>query len=138
GTRAEQETLVGTLADIAERVERADFKPPAVIVVGEVVRQRERLAWIEGKPLFGLRVLVTRARAQASELADRIEELGGEPYEYPVIETRMPASDEVEASVRKALEQAESYDWVLLTSVNGVDYFFRWLERCGTDIRRFH
>jgi len=138
GTRAEQETLVGTLADIAQRVERAHFKPPAVIVVGEVVRQRERLAWMESKPLFGLRVLVTRARAQASELADRIEELGGEPYEYPVIETRMPASGEIDASVRKALEQAESYDWVMLTSANGVDYFFRWLARCGTDIRRFH
>jgi len=138
GTRAEQETLVGTLADIAEQVERANFKPPAVIIVGEVVRQREQLAWMESKPLFGLRVLVTRARTQAGELADRIEELGGEPYEYAVIETRMTNSEESGEQVLKALRLAENYDWVMLTSVNGVDYFFRWLERSGTDIRRFH
>ena len=138
GTRAEQETLVGTLADIAEQVARADFKPPAVIVVGDVVRQRERLAWMESKPLFGLRVLVTRTRLQAGELADRIEALGGEPYEFPVIETRMPESHETITGIASALQVAEEYDWVILTSANGVEYFFRWLELCGTDIRRFH
>ncbi|WP_276352847.1 uroporphyrinogen-III C-methyltransferase [Cohnella caldifontis] len=138
GTRAEQQTLTGTLADIEERVREAGFQPPAVIVVGEVVRQRETLAWIERKPLFGKRVLVTRSRAQASELSERIDELGGEPYEFPVIETRLPESEEAANAVREALGRAESYDWVILTSVNGVDYFFRWLERCGTDIRQFH
>lgn len=137
GTRAEQRTLVGTLADIERKVADANFKPPAVIVVGDVVRQRETLQWIERKPLFGTRVLVTRARAQASGLAARIDELGGEPYEYPVIETRMPMSaDKVEA-VRQALMRAEAYDWVILTSVNGVDYFFRWLDKMKLDIRLF-
>ena len=136
GTRAEQRTLAGTLADIAQKVRDSDFKPPAVIIVGDVVRQRETLSWYERKPLFGRRVLITRARAQAAELSARIDELGGEPYEYPVIETRMKVSAEQE--IRAALSQAEAYDWVILTSVNGVDYFFRWLVTCCVDVRRFH
>jgi len=138
GTRVEQETLVGTLADIEAKVLERNFQPPAVIVVGEVVRQREQLNWFERKPLFGTRVLVTRARAQAGGLADMIDRLGGEPVEYPVIETREPEGAAAEASIRAALEAAESYDWLILTSVNGVEYFFRWLRRLGVDIRRFH
>ncbi len=138
GTRAEQRTVAGTLGDIEEKVKEANLQPPAVIVVGDVVKQRETLAWVESKPLFGRRVLVTRARSQASELAARIDELGGEPYEFPVIETRLPEGEEAESAIERALVRAEEYDWVMLTSVNGVDYFFRWLERFGVDIRRFH
>jgi uroporphyrinogen III methyltransferase/synthase len=138
GTRAEQRTITGTLADIEERVKETDFQPPAVIIIGEVVRQRQSLAWLEEKPLFGLRVLVTRARSQASELAQKIDELGGEPYEFPVIETRLPESPEAAKAVREALAEPESYDWVVFTSVNGVDYFFRWLNSIESDIRRFH
>lgn len=138
GTRAEQATLTGTLEDIEAKVREADFQPPAVIVVGDVVRQREELRWVEDKPLFGQRVLVTRARAQASELSARIDELGGEPYEYPVIEAKMPEDPAVHEAVKAALAEAETYDWVILTSVNGVDFFFRWLELCGVDIRRLH
>jgi len=138
GTRAEQRTLAGTLADIGRKAKEAEFKPPAVIVIGETVRRREELGWFERKPLFGRRVLVTRAKGQAGELAARIDELGGEPYEYPVIETRLPASEEKREAVRAALARAESYDWLLFTSVNGVEYFFRWLGMCGLDVRRFH
>jgi uroporphyrinogen III methyltransferase/synthase len=138
GTRAEQATLVGTLRDIEAKVRASDFQPPAVIVVGEVVRQRETLRWIEDKPLFGLRILVTRARSQASELAERIDELGGEPYPFPVIETRPASGPEADEQARQALERPESYDWVVLTSVNGVEFFFRCLEAQGVDIRRFH
>ena len=94
GTRAEQDTLTGTLADIEDRVKAADFQPPAVIVVGQVVLQREHLKWAERLPLFGKRILVTRTRSQASALASQIEELGGEPYEFPVIETVMPSKSE--------------------------------------------
>lgn len=135
GTRAEQDTLVGTLEDIEERVKAADFQPPAVIVVGEVVLQREKLKWAERMPLFGKRILVTRARSQASALVSRIEELGGEPYECPVIDTVMPSSAEALSGVRSALEKLDTYDWVFFTSVNGVDYFFRHLMACGKDIR---
>ncbi len=138
GTRAEQETLVGTLKDIAAKVEAANFKPPAVIVVGEVVNLRERLHWAEQLPLFGKRILVTRARSQASELVDRIDELGGEPYEYPVIETVMPTSSKKLVQIQQALNELEQYDWVFFTSVNGVEYFFRHLEEQGQDIRALH
>jgi len=138
GTRVEQRTLTGTLADIESKVAAANFKPPAVIVVGEVVKQREKLAWYEKKPLFGTRVLVTRARAQASELAEQIEELGGEPVEFPVIEIRRPSEQQAIDTLREAIVAAESYDWLMFTSVNGVDYFFDWLMTMGIDIRRFH
>ncbi|TFE30687.1 uroporphyrinogen-III C-methyltransferase [Cohnella luojiensis] len=138
GTRAEQRTVVGTLSDIDDKVKAANLKPPAVIIVGDVVRQRDTLSWIEKKPLFGQRVLVTRARSQASELLAKIDDLGGETYEFPVIETRLPTSDESIRAIEDALGQADAYDWVMLTSVNGVEYFFNWLDRCGIDIRRFH
>ncbi|WP_080836991.1 uroporphyrinogen-III C-methyltransferase [Cohnella massiliensis] len=138
GTRAEQETLVGTLEDIERKVNEANFEPPAVIVVGEVVRQRETLRWIEDKPLFGCRILVTRARSQASELADKIDELGGEAYEFPTIETRPQQDPGRVERIRAALAEAETYDWIILTSVNGVEFFFRWLEANRVDIRRFH
>ncbi|ANY70388.1 uroporphyrinogen-III C-methyltransferase [Paenibacillus sp. BIHB 4019] len=138
GTRVEQQTVVGTLATIEQIVREANFQPPAVIVVGDVVLQREQLQWYESKPLFGTRVLVTRARAQASELADLVDELGGEPCEYPVIDIREPEEATAVATLRAALEEAEQYGWLMFTSVNGVDYFYRWLRRFGIDIRRFH
>src|SRR5690606_24779686 len=72
GTRAEQKTLVGQLSDIAQKVRESGLLPPAVIVVGEVVRLRETLQWVEKRPLFGQRILVTRARSQASGMARRI------------------------------------------------------------------
>ncbi|MDQ8737415.1 uroporphyrinogen-III C-methyltransferase [Paenibacillus sp. LHD-38] len=137
GTRVEQRTIVGTLETIEEIVKAANFQPPAVIVVGEVVLQREKLKWYEKKPLFGLRVLVTRARAQASELADQIETLGGEPCEFPVIETIEPSAPDVVEALREKLELAEQYNWLMFTSVNGVEYFFGWLCKFQIDIRRF-
>ncbi|MHA2858469.1 uroporphyrinogen-III C-methyltransferase [Paenibacillus lautus] len=135
GTRAEQDTLTGTLADIEDKVKAADFQPPAVIVVGEVVLQREHLKWAERLPLFGKRILVTRARSQASSLVSQIEELGGEPYEFPVIETVMPSKGEGLAGIREALDKLGTYDWVFFTSVNGVEFFFRHLKEHGRDIR---
>ncbi len=138
GTRVEQRTVVGTLETIEAVVQAANFKPPAVIVVGEVVLQRDKLAWYERKPLFGKRVLVTRARAQASELAERIEELGGEPCEFPVIDIAMPTDEAAVKKAEAALLDAESYDWLMFTSVNGVEFFMAWLQKLGLDIRRFY
>lgn len=138
GTRAEQETLVGTLADIEAKVKEAGFTPPAVIVVGEVVRQRELLKWAENMPLFGKRIVVTRARSQASSLVERIEDLGGEPYEFPVLETRLPQQEERYEAIQEALERLSCFDWVFFTSVNGVNCFFQHLERAGKDIRSLH
>ncbi|MEC0372342.1 uroporphyrinogen-III C-methyltransferase [Paenibacillus chibensis] len=138
GTRAEQDTLTGTLADIEERVLAANFQPPAVIVVGDVVLQREQLKWAEHLPLFGKRILVTRAKSQASELVDRIDELGGEPYEFPVIETVYPQDPDKLDWIRDAFSRLETYDWVFFTSVNGVEYFYRHLAEQGLDIRSLH
>lgn len=138
GTRADQATLTGTLADIEAKVKAANFQPPAVIVVGDVVLQREQLKWVEAMPLFGKRIVVTRARSQASELVERIEELGGEPYEFPVIETIMPESAEKKAKIAAALGALESYDWVFFTSANGVEFFWRHLAELGADIRGLH
>ncbi|WP_342436943.1 uroporphyrinogen-III C-methyltransferase [Paenibacillus sp. FSL L8-0436] len=138
GTRADQETLIGTLADIEAKVKAADFQPPAVIVVGDVVLQRQQLMWVEALPLFGKRIVVTRARSQASELVDRIEELGGEPYEFPVIETVMPEGAEKKAKIADALGALSAYDWVFFTSANGVEFFWRHLAELKVDIRGLH
>ncbi|MBP1938307.1 uroporphyrinogen-III C-methyltransferase [Paenibacillus sediminis] len=138
GTRAEQATITGTLADIEEKVKQADFKPPAVIVVGDVVKQREKLKWAELLPLFGKRIVVTRSRSQASELVNRIEELGGEPYEFPVIETVAPKDEITLSQIKQSLSNMEQYDWVFFTSVNGVEFFFQHLEELGGDIRSLH
>ncbi|MHA6533591.1 uroporphyrinogen-III C-methyltransferase [Paenibacillus sp. BAC0078] len=138
GTRADQQTLTGTLADIEAKVKAADFQPPAVIVVGEVVLQREQLMWVEALPLFGKRIVVTRARSQSSELVDRIEELGGEPYEFPVIETILPEGEEKKASIAAALAALEEYDYVFFTSSNGVEFFWRHLAELKVDVRGLH
>ncbi|MEX1029575.1 MAG: uroporphyrinogen-III C-methyltransferase [Paenibacillaceae bacterium] len=136
GTRVNQQTLIGTLANIAEKVEEMNFKPPAVILVGEVVKLREKLNWYEKKPLFGRRVLVTRARSQASELAERIDDLGGEPYEFPVIDLRQPSDPAILEKLDQALQRIENYDWIMFTSSNGVEYFFLRMKQLGIDIRR--
>lgn len=138
GTRPEQETLTGTLATIVEQVREANFQSPAIIIVGEVVKLREALNWYEKKPLFGKRVLVTRARSQSSVLAEQIDELGGEAVEFPVIRLRQPESPEVLEALDRALHRLEEFDWVLFTSPNGVVYFFDRLRRLGVDIRSMH
>jgi uroporphyrinogen III methyltransferase/synthase len=135
GTWTEQATITGTLEDINEKVKAADFKSPAVIIVGEVVKLRDKLAWIEKKPLFGRRVLVTRARSQASELVDLIDEMGGEPVEFPVIRLQPPSRPEALRALDKALAELGSFDWAIFTSANGVDFFFRRLRELGLDIR---
>ena len=86
GTRPEQKTLTGTLEDIADMARAAKFKHPAIIVIGEVVTLREKLKWFENKPLFGQRIVVTRSRHQVSALSQVIEDLGGEPLEFPTID----------------------------------------------------
>lgn len=133
GTLPEQRTVTGTLEDIAGRVEEAGLGPPAVIVVGEVVRLREKgLGWYESKPLFGRRIVVTRARKQAGELSRRLEELGAEAIEFPTIEIRPPRDFGL---LDKAIDRLDSYDWLVFTSVNGVESFLGRLRDRGLDIR---
>jgi uroporphyrinogen III methyltransferase/synthase len=135
GTWMEQETLTGTLETIVDQVREANFQSPAVIIVGEVVKLREKLAWFEKKPLFGQRILVTRARNQASELVDAIDELGGEALEFPVIQLQAPTELAAKEQLKQAVSKLPDYDWVLFTSVNGVEYFFQSLTENRVDIR---
>jgi uroporphyrinogen III methyltransferase/synthase len=132
GTTPEQKTLVGTLSDIVEKATAEKFESPAVIVVGEVVTLREKLAWFEKKPLFGKRVIVTRATRQASALADKISALGGEAWEFPTIEIAPPLSFE---QMDEAINRIETYQWIIFTSVNGVQSFFDRLKFLRKDIR---
>lgn len=132
GTLPEQETVEGTLGDIVERVRAAGLKNPAVIVVGEVCRMRPHLRWFEQKPLFGRRILVTRSREQASALSERITRLGGEALEFPTIAIRPP--DDY-GPLDQAIGEVGSYQWIVFTSVNGVDYFFNRFRELERDIR---
>jgi uroporphyrinogen III methyltransferase / synthase len=132
GTRAAQQTVVGTLADIVEKAEAAKMEPPTVIVVGDVVRLREQLNWFERRPLFGKRVLMTRAKEQAAELADLLDAYGAEPVEAPTIRIVPP---EDWTAVDRAIDSVSSYQWVIFTSVNGVDRFMTRLRANGLDAR---
>lgn len=132
GTTVDQEVLTGTLADIVARAEAEQFGSPAVIVVGEVVNLRPVLSWFEKKPLFGRRVVVTRSRAQASKLSERLLELGAEPFEFPAIQVAPPEDGE---PLRRAAAGVGTYDWVIFTSANGVETFFAALDEQGGDAR---
>ncbi|VBB47149.1 Uroporphyrinogen-III C-methyltransferase [uncultured Desulfatiglans sp.] len=132
GTLPEQKTVVGTLADIAGQVEELKLKPPAIIVVGGVVNLRGTLEWYEKRPLFGRKVVVTRAREQASEFLAILRELGAECIEFPTIEVVPPeAWEPLDAAIRSL----DVYDWLLFTSVNGVRFFLERLAAAGKDVR---
>jgi uroporphyrinogen III methyltransferase / synthase len=132
GTFPGQRTVNSTLEGIANAADEANIEPPALTVVGPVAARRERIAWLERRPLHGERVVVTRARAQASELARRLDALGAEPIELPAIriEPRLD-SDEV----RRAIESLHAYALVCLTSPNGVDLLFEAMAAQGRDAR---
>jgi uroporphyrinogen III methyltransferase/synthase len=129
GTRPDQRTIVGTLESIPSILKEQHIKPPAVMIVGEVVKLRETLKWYEKKPLFGYRILVTREHMEGFE---RLEELGAEILEFPTIEIIPPESyEELDASI----DRLPSYDWLIFTSRNGVKYFFRRYFEKDQDIR---
>jgi uroporphyrinogen III methyltransferase/synthase len=127
-TRPDQETMVGTLETLPALIAERGLRPPATIVIGEVVALRERFNWFEKLPLFGQRIVVTRDRRQSAELADPLEELGAEVLLLPVIEIRPPADP---GPLDRSIEQLNTYDWLIFTSVNGVRSF---VDRL-TDIR---
>ena len=130
GTRAEQRVVTGTLATLVER--SAGVKPPALIVVGEVVALRDKLRWFEDKPLFGRRILVTRAREQASAFGQRLEAAGAEVIEFPTIQIEPP---ENWAPLDAAIARIREYQWVIFTSANGVRHFWDRLRNAGRDAR---
>lgn len=132
GTHPSQQTLTGTLADIVRKVEETRFTAPAVTVVGNVVKLRDAISWFENRPLFGKRIIVTRAEHQASALTQPLEELGARVDEFPVIRFAPVADDSV---VRDAISRLPEFDWILFTSANGVEWFVKHLLESDRDIR---
>jgi uroporphyrinogen III methyltransferase/synthase len=126
-TRRDQRTVAGTLADIEAKVAAANLPTPALIVVGDVVKMHDVINWFESKPLFGKRIVVTRAREQASDLMRLFEESGANVVQFPTIEIEEPESFD---SLDRAAN--ERWDWLIFTSVNGVEAFF---GRMTTDAR---
>lgn len=141
GTTKEQKTIIGTLDNILEK--SAGIKPPGIIVIGDVVNLRKKLNWFEKKcceqevcskmlPLLGKMVLVTRAMAQASELSLLLKEYGASVVEFPLIKVISPTSFE---PLDKAIEKINLYEWIIFTSINGVQSFFKRLKQQGKDLR---
>jgi uroporphyrinogen III methyltransferase/synthase len=132
GTTPDQETLTGSLGDIAQKAEQRCFAPPAIFVVGTVVSLRETLRWFEMKPLFGRGIVITRPEAQAEELSELLRRKGARVIPFPVIRIAPPESWE---ELDRALDRLEDYRWIIFTSANGVAFFFRRLRERGRDIR---
>ncbi|MBU1277444.1 MAG: uroporphyrinogen-III C-methyltransferase [Proteobacteria bacterium] len=132
GSTPQQETVSGTLADLPGRVKKAGLKPPAITIVGQVAALRDELAWFEKLPLFGKRILVTRARAQASRLSQDLSALGAKVIEVPTIAFLPPDDPEPLAT---AIDLLEDFHWVIFTSPNGVEAFFTVLGEAGKDAR---
>lgn len=131
GTTPQQTVVQGTLESIVEKVEAVHISSPAIIIVGEVNNLREHLRWFDTKPLFGKRILITRARAQASEFAERLEVEGAEVIQFPTIEIH-PIALKVED-----IPTPDTYSWVIFTSVNAVEIYYSLLNSIDLDTRAF-
>ena len=132
-TTPRQQTVTGTLANIAETAKAAGLGAPALIVIGKVVGLREELRFFDSRPLFGKCFVVTRSRAQASKLVAKIQDQGGEAVMYPTIRIQPVASEM--ARLERAIDHLGDYTHLILTSVNGVDLFFQKLGDMGKDSR---
>ncbi len=132
GTRPDQDVLTGTLATLPALIHEHALKPPATIIVGDVVSLRPKLSWYEQLPLFGRRIVVTRAREQAGTLSQSLHALGAEVIELPTIEIR-PAPDY--AALDRAIAALPAYDWLIFTSTNGVRFFLERLDAGASDLR---
>ena len=132
GTTPLQKAVTGTLANIAARVAERGLKPPTITVVGEVVSLRDTLAWFERLPLFGRRIVVTRARHQTAPLTRGLRERGALAIELPTIELRDPENF---APLDQAVRELECYNWLVFTSANAVEKFFARMEAAGRDAR---
>ncbi|MFH2059013.1 MAG: uroporphyrinogen-III C-methyltransferase [Pseudomonadota bacterium] len=132
GTTNRQQTVTGTLETIEAVVKAAKLKSPAIIVVGHVVSLRDELAWFDNRPLFGKKIIITRARAQASSMVSTLNKLGAQCIEIPTIRIDAPKDiSPLKASIDKIID----YDWLVFTSVNGVKFFFDTLFDMGKDVR---
>jgi len=134
GTRPTQQTRAGTLVELAATARKSDERRPAILVIGRVANLREHLRWFDARPLFGKRVLVTRPREQAADLVHRLEAMGAEAIEAPMI--RIAPPDDF-APLDDACARLGEFDWVLFASVNAVDAFVERLMSSQRDVRAF-
>jgi uroporphyrinogen III methyltransferase/synthase len=132
GTLPEQETVQGTLGELADTAREPKFKDAGMLVVGRVVALREHLRWFDARPLFGKRIVVTRPREQAADLVEALEQLGATVVEAPTVRIVPP---EDFAPLDEACASVGGFDWIVFTSANGVDYFFDRLQAGPTDVR---
>jgi uroporphyrinogen III methyltransferase/synthase len=132
GSTPRQVTVTGTLATIVNEAEKAGMKPPAIIVVGDIVQLRQKMKWFENRPLMGKRIIVTRARQQASDVIKKLFKLGADCIECPTI--RVVPPDDYQP-LDDAIEKLPEYDWIVFTSVNGVQFFFERLFEKNRDTR---
>jgi uroporphyrinogen III methyltransferase/synthase len=132
GTTCRQRTVVSVLSEIATKAKELNIKPPALLIVGEVVRLKSKLSWFEKKPLLGKNIIVTRSRSQASELIKILQQKGACCIQFPTIDIA-PLKDYSE--LYQAIDKINSYDWIIFTSVNGVKFFFKKLFEMGYDCR---
>jgi uroporphyrinogen III methyltransferase/synthase len=132
GTRPTQVTIAGTLGEIAVTVANGAERRPAILVVGRVVALREHLRWFDERPLFGKRILVTRPKDQSMDLVERLEALGADAIEAPMIHILPP---EDYGPLDDACARAGDFDWIVFTSVNAVDAFMDRLLAGPTDLR---
>lgn len=131
-TTGRQQTLTGTLGDIAARIEQSGFKPPAVCFIGGTVALRDKLNWFERRPLFGKRIVVTRTRAQAGDLSRRLSGMGADVLELPTIRITEPTNPMLFGEL---VQDAHKFEWIIFTSPNGVDAFFTMFYKLYKDAR---
>jgi uroporphyrinogen III methyltransferase/synthase len=132
GTMPRQKTVVGTLADIVQRTTDAAIKPPAITVVGEVVRLREKLNWFERRPLFGQRVVVTQRSDLAQPRYAALRESGAEVLEIPATRFRPPKDS---GPLKRVLAELKRYDWIVFSNPIGVEVFFCFFFKRYKDLR---
>ncbi|MBX7158298.1 MAG: uroporphyrinogen-III C-methyltransferase [Verrucomicrobiae bacterium] len=133
GTLGRQKTVCATLKKLADQVEAQQLTAPAVIILGDVVNLRETLNWFEKKPLFGKKILITRARTQAGELAQKLRLLGADVLELPLIKITPLIDSE---PLQNAATTCTHYDWLVFTSLNGIETFFQQFQKLSLDIRQ--
>ncbi|MEZ5404824.1 MAG: uroporphyrinogen-III C-methyltransferase [Verrucomicrobiia bacterium] len=133
GTHGRQKTVSATLKKLADQVEAQQLTAPAVIILGDVVNLRETLNWFEKKPLFGKKILITRARTQAGKLAQKLRLLGADVLELPLIKITPLIDSE---PLQNAVTTCAHYDWLVFTSLNGIETFFQQFQKLSLDIRQ--
>ena len=131
-TRGNQQTLTGTLGTIADQVKATGFKAPAVCVIGDVVKERANINWFENRPLFGKRIVVTRTRHQAGGLTKQLSKLGADVIELPTIKIVEPKNL---LEFGELVQDCYTYDWIVFSSPNGVDAFFKLFYKLYSDAR---